>query len=368
MGATSHPAEFCSPTQTSQASPNYSRHHNSLGLPKTNAPTDSSQLRNSHEFPPQESRRSSLGSQMNNGVVNLHIDGSSPYTANHDVSQTSLAMNLQRERGIQPNTNGIRTSRASSNLGQPPISPLSPPLPGESRQAYTSRHAPAIGTNPMKEVYNAEKPTAGQPYAFPDPELSHRSSSGTTEEPPLPPGNMLSRRNSDHTSMTSSIFTSDSRMPQGQHMFDDSKSGKSLQVQTGGSPYSWTGTAMSDTHHHTLQHKQVAHLSQEGDSPESASPYSRTPALRASHKMAERKRRTGMKYLFDSLRTQIPASHGSKSSKWEILSKGTVITPDPSPLLLKRLLMASSNRLHQNPGKPSQGRATSPNANESDRA
>lgn len=38
--------------------------------------------------------------------------------------------------------------------------------------------------------------------------------------------------------------------------------------------------------------------------------------------MAERKRRTEMKYLFDALRSQIPASHGSKSSKWEILSKG----------------------------------------------
>ena len=271
---------------------------------------------------------------MNNGVGNLHIDGSSPYGANHDVSQSSLAMNLQRERGIQPNANGIRISRASSNLGQPSLSPLSPPLPGESRQAYTSRHAPAIGTNPMKEVYNAEKPTAGQPYAFPDPELSHRSSSGTTEDPPPPPGNVRSRRNSDHTSMTSSIFTSDSRMPQGQHMFDDSKSGKSSQLQRAGSEYSRAGTAMSDTHHHSLQHKQVAHLSQEGDSPEGSSPYSRTPALRASHKMAERKRRTEMKYLFDSLRTQIPASHGSKSSKWEILSKGITWIPPHHPFLL----------------------------------
>lgn len=63
-------------------------------------------------------------------------------------------------------------------------------------------------------------------------------------------------------------------------------------------------------------------LAGESDSPDATSPYSRTPALRASHKMAERKRRTEMKYLFDSLRAQIPASHGSKSSKWEILSKG----------------------------------------------
>ena len=79
---------------------------------------------------------------------------------------------------------------------------------------------------------------------------------------------------------------------------------------------------MSGAHHHSLPHKQVSHLAGESDSPDAASPYSRTPALRASHKMAERKRRTEMKYLFDGLRAQIPASHGSKSSKWEILSKG----------------------------------------------
>ena len=80
---------------------------------------------------------------------------------------------------------------------------------------------------------------------------------------------------------------------------------------------------MPGTHHHSLQHKQVSNLASEADSPEANSPYSRTPALRNSHKIAERKRRTEMKQLFDALRAQIPASHGSKSSKWEILSKGT---------------------------------------------
>ncbi|KAL8984984.1 MAG: hypothetical protein Q9177_004557, partial [Variospora cf. flavescens] len=78
---------------------------------------------------------------------------------------------------------------------------------------------------------------------------------------------------------------------------------------------------MADTHHHSLQHRQVSQVAGESDSPDPTSPYSRTPALRASHKMAERKRRTEMKYLFDGLRAQIPANHGSKSSKWEILSK-----------------------------------------------
>lgn len=90
---------------------------------------------------------------------------------------------------------------------------------------------------------------------------------------------------------------------------------------------------MPGTHHHSLQHKQVSQLAGEADSPEATSPYSRTPALRNSHKMAERKRRTEMKTLFDALRAQIPASHGSKSSKWEILSKGMVPPFPPISLL-----------------------------------
>lgn len=73
-----------------------------------------------------------------------------------------------------------------------------------------------------------------------------------------------------------------------------------------------------------MQHRSITSL-QNVALADAASPgggnYSRTPELRISHKMAERKRRSEMKNLFDELNNILPNSPGSKSSKWEILTK-----------------------------------------------
>jgi hypothetical protein len=71
-----------------------------------------------------------------------------------------------------------------------------------------------------------------------------------------------------------------------------------------------------------MQHRAVANLQGENGSAAGLGNYSRTPELRVSHKLAERKRRSEMKDLFDDLNKAVPNSGGTKASKWEILSKG----------------------------------------------
>ena len=80
-----------------------------------------------------------------------------------------------------------------------------------------------------------------------------------------------------------------------------------------------------------MQHRAIQSLQSDAMSSQGAvGNYSRTPELRVSHKLAERKRRSEMKDLFEDLNKAVPANGGTKASKWEILTKG-------KPMLFLRL-------------------------------
>ena len=231
IGSTSHPSASADyhipPSGPGLGSPGFSK-NNTSQLPSINqAHEPSRHSQKSDAFPPQESRRSSIGSQVNQGLNSLQINGgASPYNGSVNHSTTSLAQNLNRARGIHgPFT--LRNSRSSAQL---PLSPVSPQANEARPVPFVPRIAPPIGRNPRSDVYNADEPVPGQAYAFPDapnmepghlPPKSNSSRHNIHEE--VRPGGFL-RRDSAHNSIASSILTADSRLPPGQQHMDDGTS------------------------------------------------------------------------------------------------------------------------------------------------
>lgn len=229
-----------------------------------------------------DSRRSSVDSRMHQGLTNLYINNpASPYDSANG-SQVSLAASLRRPSGQTPMS---PLSGRASIRSHPPAVRQAPPIMPVGR-------VPG-GPDPL-----AAKPTQGFAWAFPDhpiPEERRTSDSGDDSSVGV------SRTNSyAASSIRSSVFSVDSQLPQGQRRFDDDAS----------------------THHHSMQHRALHNLQGGDKSPAlGAGNYSRTPELRISHKLAERKRRSEMKDLFEDLNKAVPSNGGAKASKWEILTK-----------------------------------------------
>ncbi|KAI9806683.1 MAG: hypothetical protein M1825_006140 [Sarcosagium campestre] len=306
--------------------------HPPSNLPQINQSFDPNTQRHSNgvDVAASEPRPTSVDVKMNN----LALASPMPST---NASQTSLSTGLQRERGINQEsarTNGFKSSAPSSattSLGRRVPGRIAPPISNDERSDWKSQHSenptkgqpwafpdPESSPNP-----NAMKPTKGVPWAFPDPELAARAPA-TPREHEGSFNHSRSRRGSlGATSVSSSILTSDSRLPAGQMRLDDGAQTPSERPRTSYHERSSMDMADLNHHHHQLQNKQLTGLmADEGDSSLGASPYSRTPELRVSHKLAERKRRSEMKGLFEDLRSHLPNDgRVSKTSKWEILTK-----------------------------------------------
>ncbi|KAK3311203.1 uncharacterized protein B0T15DRAFT_66398 [Chaetomium strumarium] len=246
------------------------------------------------------SRRESVDSRINQGFHDMRL-GNSPY-ASHNQSTTSIHTTLQQQRNPRPGLDSLAPHRISN--GYQPSAERNPE--GHSK---TMRIAPAITGPATSQIARAAEPTKGQAWAFPEEEIQ-RLPSATAQSL------IDSRRSSIAESFASSQFTTESRLPAGQRRLEENMGGGGYQRLSNASG------EYSTVHHHTLQHKQLGELrNEEAGAQTGTQPYSRTPELRISHKLAERKRRTEMKELFDQLRDLMPQERGSKASKWEILTK-----------------------------------------------
>ncbi len=153
---------------------------------------------------------------MNAGMGHLAISPSSPYDS-QNASRVSLVSNLQQQRGI---TNPDIRPNGSS--------PLSPMARSGPRANHPPRRAPVINPNPrsvsgMPDPM-AAAPTKGYAWAFPaefEPDERRGSSSG---ESSVERSTVASRQNSFATSVNSSIFTPDSKLPSGQQRLDSGTS------------------------------------------------------------------------------------------------------------------------------------------------
>lgn len=234
-------------------------------------------------------RRESVDSRINQGFSDMRL-GNSPYASNNQ-STTSIQNTLHSQRNPRPGLENLSVHRISN--GYQPSADRNP-------ETKTARTAPAITGPATGTIARAAEPTKGQAWAFPEEEIQRVSHQYDD-----------SRRSSITESIASSQFTLESRLPPGQHRLDEAP--EYGRMSSGGD--------FPPVHHHTMQHKQLSDLQAEEGGLGGNQPYSRTPELRVSHKLAERKRRTEMKELFDQLRDLMPQERGSKASKWEILTK-----------------------------------------------
>ncbi|KAL7944773.1 hypothetical protein V8C42DRAFT_80946 [Trichoderma barbatum] len=244
------------------------------------------------------SRRESVDSRINQGFSDMRLGGSG-YTSNNQ-SSSSIQNTLHSQRNPRPNFEALAVHRISN--GYQPSAERNP------EPAKAARTAPTITGPTTGHIARAAEPTKGQAWAFPEEEIQRVDSQRLVNNHS---SYDVSRRSSVTESIASSQFTTESRLPPGQRRLDD------------GSEFSrMNSSEFPPVHHHTMQHKQLSDLqAEESNGATGSQPYSRTPELRVSHKLAERKRRTEMKELFDQLRDLMPQERGSKASKWEILTK-----------------------------------------------
>ena len=254
-----------------------------------------------------DSRRDSIDNRSINTAINdMKLNPAPIPFPNNIPSTTSIQAALQSQRDPRNGPERLSASRFPSGPSGIDLSKRSGP-----------RTAPAITGVTPSQYANNPTPIVGQAWAGFDVD-DHARAAPSIAGSSRHTSYMDSRRGSiaESFASTASQMTTESSLPHGQRRLGDPYSNNYM-----GRDH---GSIDANTHHHQLKNKQLEDIRDEdGGSPGiGVQPYSRTPELRVSHKLAERKRRDEMKTLYDTLRELMPQERGNKASKWEILSKG----------------------------------------------
>ncbi|CAO3667072.1 unnamed protein product [Umbelopsis ramanniana] len=208
-----------------------------------------------------------------------------------------------------------------SSRSQHPLSvhPPSPPKAMEPRHPLVL--PPIEFVDRPKGMDDLRQQNANIANAFPriNNQYRHRSISG--EYPSSTPASPYSSRRS---SLATTDYYASSRSPSPTHM--PSRYETNAYARRDSLPLiksslsmvsSPSGNLAGPGYQHHLHHHQDEIASQRRGS----APFSRSPELRVTHRLAERKRRREMRDLFDELRDVLPVDKSLKTSKWEILSR-----------------------------------------------
>jgi hypothetical protein len=267
-------------------------------------------------------------------IRSLHADAEAPSLKRRGSSAAQNMAHLSlhdRQRSLEsppgeskPNAQWYTRDRRDSAMSH--TFPAAPPPPFSAEPPHGHQAGVVAPYAWPTRPHQAGSPHMSEdidPYIARSQRLNYPSSP-PGPPPPMPPMSFAhDRRLSAPTGVPSHISSTAGRSPRSRSRASTRSGEHHLPPLS-----AFAGELLPPVHSHSAETDDSGGSS--GALSKPVTPYSRSPELRVSHKLAERKRRKEMKELFDELRDHLPADRGMKSSKWEILSKGDYLA-FPSP-------------------------------------